>query len=38
MSGHVAEVSAELLHTLFDAVLHKPVDDAELDRVLRFKA
>jgi two-component system cell cycle sensor histidine kinase/response regulator CckA len=35
MSGHVAEVGAELLNTLFDAVLHKPIDVVELDRVLK---
>lgn len=35
MSGHVDEVSPELLKTLFTAVLHKPVDAAELDRVLQ---
>jgi two-component system, cell cycle sensor histidine kinase and response regulator CckA len=35
MSGHVDEVSPELLKTLFAAVLHKPVDAAELDRVLQ---
>lgn len=35
MSGHVAEVNHLLCKELFAAVLHKPVDDAELDRVLR---
>ena len=35
MSGHVDEVSPELRKTLFAAVLHKPVDAAELDRVLQ---
>lgn len=35
MSGHVAEVEVELLESLFNAVLHKPVDDVELDRVLK---
>lgn len=34
MSGHVDEVDAQLLKTLFAAVLHKPVEPAELDRVL----
>lgn len=35
MSGHVDEVSPEQLKTLFTAVLHKPVDAVELDRVLQ---
>lgn len=35
MSGHVDEVDAGLLQTLFAAVLHKPVDPVELDRVLQ---
>lgn len=35
MSGHVDEVSPEHLKTLFTAVLHKPVDAGELDRVLQ---
>jgi two-component system, cell cycle sensor histidine kinase and response regulator CckA len=35
MSGHVAEVDAELLDELFDSVLHKPIDVDELDRVLK---
>lgn len=35
MSGHVDEVGPELLKALFTAVLHKPVDAAELDRVLQ---
>lgn len=35
MSGHVDEVEAGLLKTLFAAVLHKPVDPTELDRVLQ---
>ena len=34
MSGHVDEVDPELLASLFAAVLHKPVDAGELDRVL----
>jgi two-component system, cell cycle sensor histidine kinase and response regulator CckA len=35
MSGHVDEVDAGLLKTLFAAVLHKPVEPGELDRVLQ---
>ena len=35
MSGHVDEVGPELLKTLFAAVLHKPVDAVELERVLK---
>ena len=35
ISGHVNEVGAEDLKTLFSAVLHKPVDAADLDRVLQ---
>ena len=35
MSGHVVQVDALLLRTLFAAVLHKPVDPVELDRVLQ---
>lgn len=35
MSGHVDEVDAGLLKTLFASVLHKPVDPTELDRVLQ---
>ena len=35
MSGHVDEVEGGLLKTLFAAVLHKPVDPTELDRVLQ---
>jgi two-component system, cell cycle sensor histidine kinase and response regulator CckA len=35
MSGHVDEVDADLLKTLFAGVLHKPVEPAELDRVLQ---
>lgn len=35
MSGHVNEVPAELLQALFAAVLHKPVDAAELQRALQ---
>jgi two-component system, cell cycle sensor histidine kinase and response regulator CckA len=35
MSGHVDEVDAGLLRTLFAAVLHKPVDPVELERVLQ---
>lgn len=35
MSGHVDEVDADLLKTLFAAVLHKPVDPGELDSVLQ---
>ena len=35
MSGHVDEVDSALLRTLFAAVLHKPVDPSELDRVLQ---
>lgn len=35
MSGHVAEIADELRRGLFAMVLHKPVDDAELDRVLK---
>ena len=34
MSGHVDEVDAGLLKNLFAAVLHKPVEPGELDRVL----
>jgi CheY-like chemotaxis protein len=33
MSGHANEVAPELLQSLFAAVLHKPVDAAELQRV-----
>lgn len=35
MSGHVDEVESGLLKTLFAAVMHKPVDPTELDRVLQ---
>lgn len=35
MSGHVDEVDADQLKTLFAAVLHKPVEPGELDRVLQ---
>jgi signal transduction histidine kinase/ActR/RegA family two-component response regulator len=35
MSGHVDEVPAETLRLLFAAVLRKPVDAADLDRVLK---
>ena len=35
MSGHVDEVDAGLLKTLFAGVLHKPVEPGELDRVLQ---
>ena len=35
MSGHANEVAPELLQSLFAAVLHKPVDAAELQRVLQ---
>ena len=35
MSGHVDEVDAGLLKRLFAAVLHKPVEPGELDRVLQ---
>jgi signal transduction histidine kinase/ActR/RegA family two-component response regulator len=35
MSGHVNEVAPELVRKLFAAVLHKPVDAAELQRVLQ---
>lgn len=35
MSGHVDEVPAEILRQLFAAVLRKPVDAADLDRVLK---
>ena len=35
MSGHVDEVESGLLKTLFAAVMHKPVDPSELDRVLQ---
>jgi two-component system cell cycle sensor histidine kinase/response regulator CckA len=35
MSGHVNEVSAEDLQNLFAAVLHKPVEATELERVLQ---
>lgn len=35
MSGHVDEVPADQLKTLFAAVLHKPVDPGELDSVLQ---
>jgi CheY-like chemotaxis protein len=35
MSGHVDEVGADLLKSLFAAVLHKPVEPGELDQVLR---
>lgn len=35
MSGHVDEVDAAQLKTLFAAVLHKPVDPGELDGVLQ---
>lgn len=35
MSGHVNEVPADLQTQLFKAVLHKPVEASELDRVLQ---
>ena len=35
MSGHVNEVAPGLVSSLFAAVLHKPVDAAELQRVLQ---
>lgn len=35
LSGHVDEVPAEQLRTLFAAILHKPVDPAELNQVLQ---
>lgn len=35
MSGHASEVPPELLRSLFVAVLHKPVDASEIDRVLK---
>lgn len=35
MSGHVDELASDTLHSLFAAVLRKPVDAADLDRVLR---
>jgi two-component system, cell cycle sensor histidine kinase and response regulator CckA len=35
MSGHVDEIGPDLLSTLFAAVLQKPVDAGELDRVLQ---
>ena len=35
ISGHVNEVGAGVLKELFNAVLHKPVDAADLDRVLQ---
>ncbi|MFW5329254.1 ATP-binding protein [Hydrogenophaga sp. ZJX-1] len=35
MSGHVNEIAPELVSSLFAAVLHKPVDAAELQRVLQ---
>ncbi len=35
MSGHLDEVEAGMLKTLFAAALQKPVDPAELDRVLQ---
>ena len=35
MSGHVDEVSAQALRLLFAAVLRKPVDAVDLDRVLK---
>ena len=35
ISGHVNEVGADDLKALFSAVLHKPVDAADLDRVLQ---
>ncbi|MBU4180738.1 MAG: ATP-binding protein [Hydrogenophaga sp.] len=35
MSGHVNEIAPELVSALFAAVLHKPVDAAELQRVLQ---
>jgi len=33
ISGHVDEVGADVLKELFNAVLHKPMDAADLDRV-----
>jgi len=35
MSGHVNEVSSDDLQSLFAAVLHKPVESIELERVLK---
>jgi len=35
ISGHVNEVGEEVLRSLFNAVLHKPVDAVDLDRVLQ---
>lgn len=35
MSGHVNEVPSDALQSLFAAVLHKPVDASELERVLK---
>lgn len=35
ISGHVNEVDEDLLRSLFNAVLHKPVDAVDLDRVLQ---
>lgn len=35
ISGHANEVPPDLLEALFVAVLHKPVDTSEIDRVLR---
>ena len=35
MSGHVNEVPADALHGLFASVMHKPVEAAELERVLQ---
>lgn len=35
MSGHVNEVPADALQGLFASVMHKPVEAAELERVLR---
>jgi signal transduction histidine kinase len=35
ISGHVNEVGSDVLKDLFNAVLHKPVDAADLDRVLK---
>lgn len=35
ISGHANEVQPELLEALFVAVLHKPVDTSEIDRVLK---
>jgi len=35
ISGHANEVHPDLLEALFVAVLHKPVDTSEIDRVLK---